>query len=84
MIEVDLRYWRGRLEPFQFILRGERYQISRITRRRSKKHNGRDMQHFWVQIRGQKAVFELIQDIKSAIWTVRIVDSPKRRSPASN
>ena len=81
MIEVDLRYWRGRLEPFQFIFKSERYQISRITRRRIKKHNGREMQHYWVKVRGQKGAFEMIQDLKSAIWTIRKVDELRKKPP---
>jgi len=80
IVEVDLRYWRGRLEPFQFLFKNQRYKISRITRRRKKRIDDRETQHYWIRIENQRGAFELIEDVKSALWTLRRVEEPKRNS----
>lgn len=77
LVEVDVKYIHGRLDPFQFHFKSKRYGISRILRRQTQKHDGREMKHFRTNIEGQKGTYELIQDVKSALWTLRKIETAR-------
>lgn len=76
IVEVDVRYWQGRLEPFQFVLKGEYYRIRRITRRCKRMLNDRALQFYWVRLENHHGAFELMEDLASALWTLRRADEP--------
>lgn len=67
-VDVDLRYWRGRLEPFQFLFMSDLYRISRITRRQVRTVESREFRQYWVRVEKLPGTFQLIEDLKSALW----------------
>lgn len=67
-VDVDLRYSRGRLEPFQFQFMSDLYRISRITRRQLRTLDSREFRQYWVRVESLPGTFQLTEDLKTALW----------------
>ncbi|MDZ7268806.1 MAG: hypothetical protein ONB48_13790 [candidate division KSB1 bacterium] len=67
-VDVDLRYWRGRLEPFQFQFMSDLYRISRITRRQVRTMADGEFRQYWVRVESLPGTFQLTEDLKTALW----------------
>ncbi|MCG3156234.1 MAG: hypothetical protein DKINENOH_04193 [bacterium] len=79
LVEVDLRYaGRGsRLDPFLIHYKNERYRILRVTRRQKKIIHEREHMVYHIKIERQREAYDLIQDLKTSMWSLRQAINPR-------
>lgn len=71
LVEVDLRYVRSQLTPFLIHFRREQYKITRVIRRHKKTIHEREHMLFRVKIENHRDAYDLIQDRKTSMWSLR-------------